>query len=254
MECDLTMCKVLPRAPQSESAGAELIGPAPAAKSVREKILENLTSLEIAPGDRITVDGLARRFEVSQTPVREALSRLMGEGLVEKHHLRGYRATDTLSASELENLFSVRALLEEASAEAAAMEATDNHIARLWELHELMQAADGRGDAATFAQLDAEFHDLLAEAARNPFLQENLNRLHVHLHLFRVRSDRDVTGEAIDEHEFILCAVQRRDSVIARAAMSSHIQKSWERLSTVLKETTTTEGECSHSRKDLADD
>lgn len=211
-----------------------LSSPAPAAKSVRERLLRKLTSLEIAPGDRLTVDGIARELEVSQTPVREALSRLMGEGLVEKHHLRGFRATRTLSADELRKLFVVRILLEQASAEAAATQATAGQIAHLKTLHQSMIAADAAHDAMLFAQLDAEFHDFLAEASGNPFLKESLNRLHFHLHLFRVRSDRDVTGEALCEHKFLINAVDRQDSVIAKAAMKSHIQRSWDRLAAVL--------------------
>src|SRR4051812_27675941 len=59
---------------------------------VYEAIFNKLMSLEISPGARITVDGLVRELGVSHTPIREALGRLEGEGLVVKTHLVGYSA------------------------------------------------------------------------------------------------------------------------------------------------------------------
>ena len=53
-------------------------------------------SLEIAPGARVTVDALVRELEVSQTPIREALGRLEGEGLVDKEYLVGFRAASLI--------------------------------------------------------------------------------------------------------------------------------------------------------------
>ena len=54
-------------------------------EEVYQAIFRRLMALKVPPGARITVDGLAREFNVSQTPVREALSRLESEGLVERH-------------------------------------------------------------------------------------------------------------------------------------------------------------------------
>src|SRR5262245_61848983 len=72
----------------------------------------NWMSLQIAPGSRITVDGLVRELEVSHTPIREALGRLEGEGLVVKTHLVGYSAAPQITRRQFEELYELRLLLE----------------------------------------------------------------------------------------------------------------------------------------------
>lgn len=74
------------------AASGQIHRPTSLAGDVYEAIFAQLMSLKIAPGARITVDSLVREFNVSQTPIREALGRLEGEGLVLKTHLIGYRA------------------------------------------------------------------------------------------------------------------------------------------------------------------
>ena len=69
-------------------------------------------ALRIAPGSRITVDNLVRELNVSQTPIREALGRLEGEGLVIKTHLIGYSAAPQISRRRFDELYELRLLLE----------------------------------------------------------------------------------------------------------------------------------------------
>jgi DNA-binding GntR family transcriptional regulator len=207
---------------------------APLSHIVYQRLLDSLTSLDIKPGDRITVDDLARRFEISQTPIREALTRLESEGLVDKLHMRGYRAAEQLDACALEQLFAVRSLLEPAAARWAATHAERLHIANLESLSREMEARAERRRYDVFPIMDARFHAAVAEASGNRILQDNLARLHVHLHLFRVRRDAEVAETAIDEHRLIIEAIERRDATLAEAAMRSHIDRSWARLRVVL--------------------
>src|SRR4029450_9369594 len=74
----------------------------------------------IAPGARVSIDGLARQLGVSQTPIREALARLESDGLVTKEPLRGYRAPQSLTRSEGDDLFQFRLLIEPWAASRAA--------------------------------------------------------------------------------------------------------------------------------------
>jgi len=84
------------------------------------RVREMLLTHEIAPGERINIDALARELDVSQTPVREALARLESDDLVIKEPLRGYQATALLSASELKDLFQFRGIIEPWAAMTAA--------------------------------------------------------------------------------------------------------------------------------------
>src|ERR1043166_2430909 len=85
-----------------------------------EAIFNKLMSLEIAPGARITVDGLVRELEVSHTPIREALGRLEGEALVVKTHLVGYSAAPQITRQRFDELYELRLLLEPDAARHAA--------------------------------------------------------------------------------------------------------------------------------------
>src|SRR5690606_41343837 len=80
--------------------------------SVYERIYERLMSLAIPPGARIPIDVLARELGVSQTPVREALSRLERERLVQKAHLIGFSAAPQFNRKQFEDLFDFRLLVE----------------------------------------------------------------------------------------------------------------------------------------------
>src|SRR5882757_9435478 len=82
------------------------------ADDVYEAIKTMLMDHAIRPGARISIDGLARDFQVSSTPVREALARLESEGLADKEPLKGYRATPLLTLEEFDDLYRFRQLLE----------------------------------------------------------------------------------------------------------------------------------------------
>src|ERR1700704_3218819 len=92
------------------------------ADDVYGAIFNKLMSLDIAPGSRITVDGLVRELEVSHTPIREALGRLEGEGLVVKTHLVGYSASPPITRRHFEELYELRFLLEPDAAGRAAQQ------------------------------------------------------------------------------------------------------------------------------------
>src|SRR3982751_1478048 len=92
------------------------------ADDVYGAIFNKLMSLEIEPGGRITVDGLVRELEVSHTPIREALGRLEGEGLVVKTHLVGYSATPQITRRRFDELYELRLVLEPDAARPAPLQ------------------------------------------------------------------------------------------------------------------------------------
>jgi DNA-binding GntR family transcriptional regulator len=84
-----------------------------------------LMGLEIAPGERIAIDKIARQLGISQTPVREALSQLEAEKLVSKMPNVGYRASPQMSRDEVRDLYTLRQLIEPYAAARAAELMTD---------------------------------------------------------------------------------------------------------------------------------
>jgi len=204
------------------------------ANEVYETIISQLMALKIAPGARITVDNLSRELGVSQTPIREALGRLEGEGLVHKTHLIGFSAAPQISARQFADLYEMRLLLEPNATRQAVSRLTDETLAVLIEAAGVMgrraKSGDERARYSQFARQDAVFHDLIVQTAGNELIRDTLAHQHVHFHIFRLMFHSRVTEEALEEHEAIVSAFEARDADAAERAMRSHIERSRDRL------------------------
>ena len=211
-----------------------LVRPSSIAESVHERIYERIMSLEIPPGARIPIDGLARELNVSQTPVREALTRLEREGLVRKAHLIGYSASPQLTHKEFDDLYKFRLMLEPESARQACLKLTPEMLARIEgaasDMEKGEQPVDCNSRYSRFARADAHFHDEILRVADNAFVRQALNDQHIHLHIFRLMFHSRVTQEALEEHERLLAAFRGGDADGAYSAMHDHIARSRDRL------------------------
>ncbi|MFJ4856023.1 MULTISPECIES: GntR family transcriptional regulator [unclassified Streptomyces] len=205
----------------------------PLSDSVYEDIKAMVMDHEIAPGARVGIESLARRLDVSPTPVREALARLESDGLVVKRSLSGYRATELLTRQGVEELFEMRLLLEPRAAALAALHADESQLDAIEAIQEDMEAHPGpAGPYASyreFAALDQRFHDAVAVAARRPLLLDAVERLHAHLHVFRLSSLSVEDDPTLAEHERVVRAILRRSAERAAQAMTDHLTHSLER-------------------------
>lgn len=203
------------------------------AEDVYETIFNQLMSLKIAPGARITVDSLVKEFNVSHTPIREALGRLEGEGLVVKQHLVGYRAAPQITRRRFDELYELRLLLETDGAAKAAAAMDAERLAVLREAAGVMARRDSKDERlhySTFARQDALFHDRIMEFAGNELIRETLAFQHTHFHIFRLMFHWRVTEEALEEHQALLDAFAAGDPDAAASAMRVHIEHSRDRL------------------------
>lgn len=190
----------------------------------------------IRPEARVSIDGLAREFEVSPTPVREALARLESDGLVSKEPLRGYRATPLLTREQLDDLYQFRRLIEPWAARRAAENIDDAGASALRE--ELASAVVPSGDGFRayqgFAAHDTRFHALLTRLSGSEQVRLAFERTHCHLHIFRLYFAHDIGSEALAEHQRIADAVIDGDPSGAEQAMLDHLDTSRiQRLHTV---------------------
>ncbi|MET9387849.1 GntR family transcriptional regulator [Streptomyces sp. NPDC002928] len=222
------------RAPASEGT-SQSTGPGRQvlSDSVYEQIKAMVMDHEIAPGARVGIEALSRALGVSPTPVREALARLEADGLVVKRSLSGYRATELLTREGLEELFEMRLLLEPRAAALAAVNAGEEQLDAIERLVEEMQTHPGPtgryADYRDFAALDQRFHDAIAVASQRPLLADAVERLHSHLHVFRLRSVRSADDPTLAEHERVVRAILRRKPDRAAEAMAEHLTRSLQR-------------------------
>lgn len=191
-------------------------------------LLEAIINQDFQPGAPITIDSLARQLKMSNTPVREALMRVHGEGLVTQKANHGFVVSAILTANEMRQLFEVRHLLEVHALNVAALSAESvASIANL--VKEMVTSSDGTiyGDYRDYLALDHRFHHELVALAGNAFLVGAWEDLHVHLHLSRLYRgvglfDRNFS---IEEHQSILDALQQGNNTAAAQLLSQHIRR-----------------------------
>jgi DNA-binding GntR family transcriptional regulator len=189
-------------------------------------IRERIVSLELAPATLIDEQSLARELGLGLTPVRQALRRLAWENLVVILPRRGTLVAD-VNLADTNALFEVRVELEGLAAELSATRATPRQLVALDDLVVRTSAALGAEapDHHHLIELDREMHELLAQAAHNAVLAQNLDTLYIHvLRLWNVVIER--IGElpsAIEEHLAIAQAVRDGDGARARSLMRTHV-------------------------------
>ncbi|MCK0207347.1 GntR family transcriptional regulator [Starkeya koreensis] len=203
-----------------------------------EQLLSMLVTMKIAPGQHIGIEALARELQISQTPIREALTLLEAQKLAYKTPNVGFRAADLLTRQEINALFALRQLIEPKAAAWAAESADANALRALAKLAEEMERVQN-GDELAYAQFaegDARLHDLVARASGNRFVAETIEGLHVHLHIFRFLYKTNAQTEAVKEHETIINALLARDPTAAEEAMRAHLVASQKRMDAAFAE------------------
>jgi DNA-binding GntR family transcriptional regulator len=193
-------------------------------KSLVETLRDEIVRGDFVPGQYLRLEEIAARFDVSTMPVREALRDLEAEGLVTIFPHRGATVTQ-LSADELQDIYDIRATLEEMATRLAVPFVTKATLAELTSLVE--QIEDHLSDVATLVKLNHQFHLTLYAASGRRHLCE-LNRMlryrtQHYLHVFIVESELGHTPQTQGEHRAILEACKRGDAEQAAALMHDHV-------------------------------
>lgn len=189
-----------------------------------EVIRDQLVMLDIAPGDPINEDALARALEVGRTPVREALKRLGTERLVVAYPRRGTFATD-VNIADLGHISEVRHNLEPMAAAAAAARATDSDRELLSDLLSELDGVTDRTPANALMRLDLSVHRAIYRCTNNPFLESTLiqyDNLATRIWCLFLPRLPDMAGH-VDEHRPLLHAVLAGDADKSAELTESHV-------------------------------
>lgn len=191
-------------------------------------ILQAIADHRIRPGERMVLDELAAQLNVSRTPIRDALSRLTAEGLVQPRGRRGLYMT-SLSAEELRNLFEMRRMCELFAVEKGAASASDEIVERMESAASEFTRLAGSEDLSarvSYTLQDRELHRLLVSLAQNPALSELFERLSIHTHSLRAGLGPGAPTIPMAnqiEHAAILKALRERDTAAAVEATRTHL-------------------------------
>lgn len=186
-----------------------------------EMLRERLLRFKILPNQKINEVTLAAELNVSRTPLREALNRLVAEGLLVNRE-RGLSVPD-LEPELVYELFEARVEIECSIVRLACERASDDDLADVAEF--LTESAAESPEASTdrLIELDIHFHDTVAGLAGNRILQRTLSNLNDRIHLVRWIAMEGRRERTQNEHREILECIRARDTDGAVAAVRKHI-------------------------------
>ncbi|WP_394251146.1 GntR family transcriptional regulator [Vibrio profundi] len=199
-------------------------------ENLTEYLIEAIVEGKIAPGSKISEPELAKRFEVSRGPLREAIMRVEGLGLIERIPHVGARVI-TFSPERLIELYAVREALEGMAARLAARHISDEELIALEGLLSTHSnhIEEVEGSSYFHQHGDFDFHYRIIKASRNSQLITLLcNELYHLLRMYRYQVPRSSSRpeQALDEHKYILQAIKNRDEELAEMLMRRHISGS----------------------------
>jgi len=209
-------------------------------------ILERLRALiltgEYGPDERLVEEQLAERLGVSRTPVRQALTMLEAEGLVEIAPNRGATVC-SFSFEDVRDIYDLRAVLEGHAARRAAGRIEKRELDRLRELAGEMEGLPGRFDdheeeTRALVRLNQAFHGAIVEASRNRRLQRLINRtveipLMFKAFFWYTPHERVISN---NYHRQILEALEKGDADRAEIIMREHVYEGRDFVIGALKE------------------
>lgn len=219
-------------APGSSPLAGELPALTVVPTTLREQVYQTLrrgiATGEIASGTRLVASQLADRWGISRTPVNEALHLLENEGLITRL-ATGVCEVVGLSDERIDELYTVRAMLEGLCAQRAALRATDETLAELDRIMQEIAEATARKDWATVDVLGKEFHLAIQAASGLHQVPAMLRSLEGLIDRYRARTIARPgrPPRAFEEHTAIVAAIRDRDAVRAEAAMREHILSAW---------------------------
>ena len=187
-------------------------------------IEEQIITMVLMPGQLLSENVLAKKFNLGRTPVREALQRLAQQHLVEIMPRRGVRVSAIDVKTQI-RLIEVRNVLEQLQAKLAAQRANEQQKNRFLDLASAMEKSAQKNDYLGFVRLDSEYNVLMAEACDNPFVAPMLGQLHGlsrrfwHCH-FQKKND---LHEAARLHAQVARAIAQGDELLAEKVSSEHM-------------------------------
>ena len=190
---------------------------------VVDVLREGILTGKYRPGDRLNESQIARELNISRIPVREALSQLQEQGLVQNRERRGMFVTQ-LGTQEVDQIFTVRLLLEGEALRLARLHMTPKIRSQLEAILAKMEAWDG--NLLESAALDLQFHRTLWKACANPYLERALDSLMVTLfaHKTLEHVTHDVRRWRLSHHRVLLDAVLGISGDDPKAVLETHIR------------------------------
>lgn len=208
------------------------------ADAVHAALQEAVVSGRVTPGTRLTEEDLARAFNVSRTPVREALSRLEAEHVIRRGD-RGMLVVAEVTAADIIETDAVRQAIDGLAARLASEVARPRDVDQLrWLNAELARVASEGRSPQEVSATNLRFHEAVCTMGGNRLLLTMMQALHARVSRFH-GTTFTVPGrsaEAVAEHTLIIDAIEARDADAAESAARDHIASSMRVRTQLLRE------------------
>jgi DNA-binding GntR family transcriptional regulator len=195
------------------------------AEELRLQLADEIVRGALPPGAGLDETDIARRFNVSRTPVREALRQLAASGLIDARAHRG-AVVARPSIERLTGMFEAMAELEALCAGLAAerMQPSERH--RLEAIHEELRVLSYAGNPDRFHEINERFHNAIYAGSQNGYIAEITLATRVRVQPFRRAQFRNLgrLAKSHAEHDRVVVAIMRGDRTGASAAMRAHIE------------------------------
>lgn len=205
-----------------------IINQAKISEQVYDYLRGEIVAGQLVPGERLNLEEMAERLKISKMPIKEAIERLAGEGLLEVQARRG-TFVSRLDPVELAEIFEVRCALEVLAGELAVRRIQDADLEKLNQLIEEMGQSTGQTNVGRHLELNFQFHGLLVELSHNRKLIEMYHRLRTHIQIaaihYRSESWVERVAQEQREHRAIVQALATRDTEQVSRAIREHIKR-----------------------------
>lgn len=204
---------------------------------VASKLREAIVQGELAPGAQLVEVQLAAQLGVSRGPLREAMQRLVQEGLLRSERNRGLFVVE-LGPDDVRDIYIVRRAVDQAAAKLLLARDTATLATRLREILSLMSAAAKQGDRVALSNADMEFHEAFVEASGSPRLMRMARTFlaETRLCMTALEPTYGSLSRVVTEHTAILRALTEKDEAKLMAAIETHMDDALERLITPANE------------------
>ena len=197
-------------------------------KMVYDLLRDEILDLRIAPGSPIDEVQLAERFKMSRTPIREALVRLAGEGLIETLPNRSTMVAN-IDFLNLHTFFDALVLMYRVTTRLAAQHHRPEDLAVIRGFHEDYAASLKARDTLAMIATNAAFHAAIAEAGRNPYFTALFRRLLDEgrriLRLYYQSYEEEFPQRFVEEHAAMIAAIEARDLEEADRIGKAHAEQ-----------------------------
>ncbi|HKL11224.1 MAG TPA: GntR family transcriptional regulator [Clostridia bacterium] len=194
-----------------------------------ERIRDDILYGKYEKGEKIVEAKLAEEFNVSRTPVREALKQLELDDLVENIPNRGV-VVKGISKQDIVDIFTIRLAIEGIAVEWAIERMDQEDMQKIKEIYELMEFYTFKKDVKKFAELNTKFHEAIYRATKSRYLENVLKNYQVFMKVVRYKS-LEKPGRlqgALNEHKLIVDALMEKDVEQARMVVIEHVKHSKE--------------------------